>query len=202
MVTLTNQTLRRVTRRKLERPGTTKQQNKTRSTYNQPKRPSIGTTHKPSTGHHRKSSPGVKSHPPAQQPPASITQTQQDRRQRPLSQRSPVCVEGGPSRTTTAGPRERQLPPWLVVPVLRSCQSPIWIWLVNYLHLHLQHRRHPQQRGHATPPSRGALHQEELVDSHGRTASLHGGGLGREGRGKGRDERAGGRATERGWGGA
>ena len=26
---------------------------------------------------------------------------------------------------------------WLVVPVLRSCQSPIWIWLVNYLHLHL-----------------------------------------------------------------
>ena len=28
-------------------------------------------------------------------------------------------------------------PPWLVVPVIRSCQSPIWIWLVNYLHLHL-----------------------------------------------------------------
>ena len=25
-----------------------------------------------------------------------------------------------------------------LVPVLRSCQSPIWIWLVNYLHLHLQ----------------------------------------------------------------
>ena len=25
----------------------------------------------------------------------------------------------------------------LVVPVLRSCQSPIRIWLVNYLHLHL-----------------------------------------------------------------
>ena len=24
-----------------------------------------------------------------------------------------------------------------MVPVLRSCQSPIWIWLVNYLHLHL-----------------------------------------------------------------
>ena len=31
-------------------------------------------------------------------------------------------------------------PPWLVVPVLRSCQSPIriWLWLVDYLHLHLQ----------------------------------------------------------------
>ena len=29
------------------------------------------------------------------------------------------------------------VPPWLVVPVLRSCQSPTWIWLVNYLHLHL-----------------------------------------------------------------
>ena len=26
---------------------------------------------------------------------------------------------------------------WLVVPVIRSCQSPIWIWLVSYLHLHL-----------------------------------------------------------------
>ena len=25
----------------------------------------------------------------------------------------------------------------LVVPVLRSCQSPTWIWRVNYLHLHL-----------------------------------------------------------------
>ena len=23
-----------------------------------------------------------------------------------------------------------------MVPVIRSCQSPIWIWLVNYLHLH------------------------------------------------------------------
>ena len=27
------------------------------------------------------------------------------------------------------------LPPWLVVPVIRRCQIPIWIWLVNYLHL-------------------------------------------------------------------
>ena len=26
---------------------------------------------------------------------------------------------------------------WLVVPVIRSCQSPIRIWLANYLHLHL-----------------------------------------------------------------
>ena len=24
-----------------------------------------------------------------------------------------------------------------MVPVIRSCQSPIWVWLVNYLHLHL-----------------------------------------------------------------
>ena len=28
-------------------------------------------------------------------------------------------------------------PLWLVVPVIRSCQTPIWIWLVNYLHLQL-----------------------------------------------------------------
>ena len=32
------------------------------------------------------------------------------------------------------------LPPWLVVPVLRSCQSPTWVWLVNYLHLNLHVR--------------------------------------------------------------
>ena len=38
------------------------------------------------------------------------------------------------------------LPPRLVVPVLRSCQSPIWIWLVDYLHLHLH------LLAHAPPP--------------------------------------------------
>ena len=26
---------------------------------------------------------------------------------------------------------------WLVAPVIRSCQSPTWIWLVNCLHLHV-----------------------------------------------------------------
>ena len=31
----------------------------------------------------------------------------------------------------------RWFTPLLVVPVLRSCQSPIWIWPVNYLHLQL-----------------------------------------------------------------
>ena len=45
------------------------------------------------------------------------------------------------------------LPPWLVVPVLRSCQSPIWIWLVNYLHLHL----HYVQVLRLLPPSGMAL---------------------------------------------
>ena len=35
------------------------------------------------------------------------------------------------------------LPPWLVVPVLRSCQSPTWIWLVNYLHYITLHERKP-----------------------------------------------------------
>ena len=29
------------------------------------------------------------------------------------------------------------LPPWLVVPVIRRCQRPIRIWLVNYSHLHI-----------------------------------------------------------------
>ena len=28
-----------------------------------------------------------------------------------------------------------QHPHWLEVPVIRSCQSPVWIWHVNYLHL-------------------------------------------------------------------
>ena len=27
----------------------------------------------------------------------------------------------------------------LVVPVIRSCQSPTWIWLVNYSYLHLHY---------------------------------------------------------------
>ena len=31
-------------------------------------------------------------------------------------------------------------------PVLRSCQSPIWIWLVNYLHLYLHLQLHPKPR--------------------------------------------------------
>ena len=35
---------------------------KTGNTYNQPKRPSTGTTHRPSTRHYRKGSPGVKTH--------------------------------------------------------------------------------------------------------------------------------------------
>ena len=38
--------------------------------------------------------------------------------------------------------------PVLVVPVIRSCQSPIWIWLVNYLHLHL-HAWHRNKLGDA-----------------------------------------------------
>ena len=41
----------------------------------------------------------------------------------------------------------------LVVPVLRSCQSPIWMWLVNYLHLRLrlQLATCPMARPRATP---------------------------------------------------
>ena len=48
--------------RKLQTPCTPKEHNKLKNTYSQPKRPSIGTTQTPSTGHHRKSSPRVKSH--------------------------------------------------------------------------------------------------------------------------------------------
>ena len=48
-----------VTRRKLQRPDAAKEHNKTKIIYKQPKRPSIGTIHRPSTGHHR--SPRVKS---------------------------------------------------------------------------------------------------------------------------------------------
>ena len=41
----------------LQRPGTAKVHNETKNYYyNQPKRPSIRTIHRPSTGHHRKSS--------------------------------------------------------------------------------------------------------------------------------------------------
>ena len=45
------------------------------------------------------------------------------------------------------------LPPWLVVPVLRSCQSPIRIWLVNYLQLH----SHLQPGQHGRPCTLGGV---------------------------------------------
>ena len=60
-----------VKRRKLQTFGTAEEQNNTNKSSNQPKRPSIDTcqfvcelctTHRPSTGHHRKSSSRVKSH--------------------------------------------------------------------------------------------------------------------------------------------
>ena len=44
------------------RPGTATQDSQTNNTHNPLNRPSIGTTHRPSTGHHRKSSPRVMSH--------------------------------------------------------------------------------------------------------------------------------------------
>ena len=51
-------------------------------------------------------------------------------------------------------------PPWLVVPVLRSCQSPIWIWLVNYLHLHLHlHENAEAAHDHVSVPSLQTLVQ-------------------------------------------
>ena len=50
------------------------------------------------------------------------------------------------------------LPPWLVVPVIRSCQSLIWIWLVNHLHLHLHlhlHMKHARRERHFVRTSFG-----------------------------------------------
>ena len=52
----------RVTRRGLQRPGTATEHNKTNNIYNQPKRPSIGKTHRSSSRHQRKSSLRVESH--------------------------------------------------------------------------------------------------------------------------------------------
>ena len=50
-----------VTRRNLQTPGTT-EEHKTGNSYNQPEQPSAGTPHRPSTRHHRKGRPGIKSH--------------------------------------------------------------------------------------------------------------------------------------------
>ena len=102
-----------VTRRKLQKSGTVKEQKKTNNTYNQPKHPSIGKTHRPSTRHHRKSSLRFKSHntnqhsnharlqrsnpyPSSHRPSRIIA--------RVLSQRSSVHVAGAQSRTTTQTP--------------------------------------------------------------------------------------------------
>ena len=49
----------------------------------------------------------------------------------------------------------------LVVPVLRSCQSPMWIWLVNYLHLHYIY--HLQQLRYAESLYWEDRHHEDLV---------------------------------------
>ena len=55
-----------------------------------------------------------------------------------LSRCNGVKYLGGPERDHACQASCGTLfPPWLVVLVLRSCQSPTWIWLVNYLHLHL-----------------------------------------------------------------
>ena len=50
-----------VTQRKLQTPSTANEHN-IKNTYNQPKRLSICTSHRASTGHNRKSSPRVRSH--------------------------------------------------------------------------------------------------------------------------------------------
>ena len=141
-----------ITRRKQQRPGTAKEHNKPKNTYIQPKRTSIGTTHRPSTGHHRKSSPRVNSHNARQH-------------------RNPWAAPHRPIR--------------VVARVLSAnairCASQAG-------RAALLHRHHPHHRGHAAPTTRGAHHPEELVVSHGHTASLRGGG----GRGERGDERTGG----------
>ena len=38
------------------------------------------------------------------------------------------------------------IPPWHEVPVIRSCQSPVWIWLVHYLHYITVHGQFKQDR--------------------------------------------------------
>ena len=53
--------------RELQMPGTAKEHTKRKNTYNQPKRPSTSKVDRPSTGHHRKSDPRVKSHNTSQQ---------------------------------------------------------------------------------------------------------------------------------------
>ena len=63
-------------------------------------------------------------------------------RRRPCALRALAVVQGG----FPGGE-----PPWLVVPVVRTCQSPMWTWLVNYLHSHL----HLHQTDRGETPSRG-----------------------------------------------
>ena len=74
---------------------------KTNDTYNQPKRPSIGTTQTPSNGHHRQSSPSVGSQNPIQH---SNLQESSRRRSRVIagvfSANAAQCT-GGPGNTTT-----------------------------------------------------------------------------------------------------
>ena len=71
-----------------------------------------------------------------------------------------VCCQ---TNTNTSG----GVPPWLVVPFLRSCQSPIWTWLVHYLHLHLHLRQNEQGwRGGFPAGGGGGLRGCKLVSMY------------------------------------
>ena len=69
-------------------------------------------------------------------------------------------------------PCDRAMPtPRPVVPVLRSCQSPTWIWLVNDLHLHYITftAQNPQSRDQTPAASRTACgHRLRLLRSVGK----------------------------------
>ena len=76
---------------------------KTNIAYNQPKRPSIGTTQRPSNGHHRKSSPRIESQNPI---PHRIVPRSSSRRSsviaRVLSANAAQCTGGpGPDSAQT-----------------------------------------------------------------------------------------------------
>ena len=59
------------------------------------------------------------------------------------------------------------LPPWLVVPALQSCQSPIWISLVNYLHYIYLFLQRSRVRFRMPPGFRTELHVTTLLSTGG-----------------------------------
>ena len=142
---------------------------KDKNTYNQPKRPSTGTSHRPSTRHYRKGSPGFKT---------NNTNQRSSRARLHHSNHSPSLPT--PNRVITG-----------------FCQPTQPIAKHRRVEPHYNTNTIRLSGETQCPLAQGADYQEWLMDRHGRAASLWRGKRG--GGGGGGHEGGGGKAKAREW---